>query len=592
MLKAMESIDAVSVRRLVGLLGSHVRRHRRTLALGTMAMIVATAASLLAPWPLKLVFDGLLIPQSDPDPVTAWALRLTGGGDTLLIGASVAILAIALIAGAAGYAQGVLISGAGQRIVADIRLDLYRHIQRLSHSFHDQASSGDLLARLTGDVRMMRDLLVNAVIYSSSQGLIVLATIGIMLWLDWRLTIAGVIILPALMAVSRHFAGRIRGAARRQRRKEGRIANVMSENLGAMAVVKGFAREAHEEARFARQNHASTEAGLVATRLEGHMDRLVQVILAFGTMMVVWYGVKRVYAGAISPGDLLVFTAYLRSLYKPVRKLAGLTGRVAKAVASGERLLEVFDLRPEVDQRADARPAPSFRGDVCFESVSFDYGGRRPVFDRASLQIAAGEIVAVVGDSGVGKSTAMQLLLRFYDPAEGRVLIDGVDIRDLTLDSLREQFAIVLQDTVLFGTTIRENIAYGRLNADDDAIVAAARIAGADDFICRLPDGYETVVGERGKTLSGGQRQRIAIARAVVRDARILILDEPLNGLDATTAAEVSQALARAARNRTTLIVTHDTASLPFVDRIVRVADGRFVDEAAATRTLLTDTAT
>ncbi|MEZ5659919.1 MAG: ABC transporter ATP-binding protein [Burkholderiaceae bacterium] len=575
----METITSDALGRLVRLLRGHVARHRRHLALGSLAMIGVTLTSLAAPWPLKLVFDGLLIPQDAPDPVTAWAIRITGGGDALLALAAGAILVIAVIAGLSAYAQGVMIAGAGQRIVADIRLELYRHIQRLSHSFHDQASSGDLLSRLTGDVRMMRDLLVNAVIYSSSQILVVLATIAIMAWLDWRLTLAGIAILPVLYGCSRHFGDQIRGAARRQRKKEGRIANVMSESLHAMALVKGFAREAHEEARFARQNNASTEAGLVATRLEGHFDRLVQVVLAFGTMMVVWYGVKRVHADAISPGDLLVFTAYLRSLYKPVRKLAGLTSRVAKALASGERLLEVFELRPDIDQAPDARVAPRFVGEIGFREVSFDYGGRRPVLTQANLRIAPGEVVAIVGDSGAGKSTAMQLLLRFYDAQAGSVMIDGIDIREFTLDSLREQFAVVLQDTMLFGTSIRENIAYGRLDADDASIEQAAIAAGADGFIRALPDGYETVVGERGKTLSGGQRQRIAIARAIVRDARILILDEPLTGLDTGVAAEVADAIARAASGRTTLIVTHDPASLPFVDRIVRVSGGQFVEQ-------------
>jgi ABC-type multidrug transport system fused ATPase/permease subunit len=578
MTKLAEPTKVSMLRALAGMMRPHVAPHARALLVAVLSMIGATIAAVLTPWPLKLVFDGLLIPQTDPDPVIRAALRLTGGGDTLLAVAALAILAIAITGGLLGYAQNVLIAGAGQRIVAAIRLDLYRHIQRLSHSFHDQASSGDLLARLTGDVRMMRDLLVNAVIQTSAQVLLIVSAVGLMTWLDWRLTLVSVAVLPALFALTRYFGGRIRGAARRQRRKEGRIADVMNEGLGAMALVKAFAREAHEEARFAKQNNASTEAGLAATRLEGHMDRLVQVVLAFGTMSVVWYGVHRVNAGAITPGDLLVFTAYLSTLYKPVRKMSGLTSRIAKAVASGERLLEIFELEPEIVEAAGARRAPRFDGHISFEHVDYDHAGEHAVLRAADLRIAAGETVAIVGDSGVGKSTALHLLQRFYDAKRGRITIDGLDIRELTLDSLREQFAIVLQDTALFATSIRENIAYGRPEATDDAIVQAARQAGADAFIRALPEGYDTVVGERGKTLSGGQRQRIAIARAMIRDARILILDEPLTGLDANVAAEVARALRRAAAGRTTLIVTHDLAPLGFVDRVLRLENGRFVE--------------
>ena len=500
--------------------------------------------------------------------------------------AALAILGIALVGGAAGFAQSYLIAAVGQKVVAQIRLDLYRHVQRLSHSFHDTTSSGDIIARLTGDVRMMRDLLIDAVVFFAARILVIGVTIGVMAWMDWRLTLAALAILPGLWFVTRHFGSRIEGAARKQRRKEGRIAVVMTEGISAINVVKGFAREAHEEDRFAKQNNSSAAAGVLTTRLTANMDRVTQVLLALGTSVVLWYGVTRVRGGAISPGDLLVFTAYLASLYKPIRKMAAMTARVAKATASGERLLEIFDLEPEVAERPGAVDAGRLGGRIEFDRVTFAYPDRPAVLRGASLTLTPGEIVAVLGPSGIGKSSATRLIMRFYDVQDGAVRIDGRDVRDFTLDSLRGNISVVLQDSVLFGTSVRDNIAYGRLDATDAEIFAAARAAEADSFIRALPEGYETVLGERGETLSGGQRQRIAIARAILRDAPILILDEPLSGLDAVTARGLVDGLRRAAQGRTTFLIGHDDLSMSLAHRVVRLEGGQFVDGATNPRIL------
>ena len=573
------------LRRIFARLGPHLRRHRWTLAVGALAMVGVAVSEILRPWPLKVIFDGLLIPQQNPDPVIAWATGVFGTGNGLLASASLAILLIAVIGGALAFVQSFLIASVGQKVVAEIRLDLYRHIQRLSHSFHDTARTGEILSRLMGDVNLMRDLLINAVAFFGARILVFVGILTVMALMDWRLTLAALIILPGLVYVTKRFSQEIKGAARKQRRNEGKIAVVMAEGLSAINVVKGFAREAYEEERFAKQNNSSVKAGVRATRLEAHMDRVVQVTLAIGTCIVVWYGVIRVGDGAISPGDLLVFAAYLTTLYKPIRKMASMTGRVAKASASGERLLEILDLEPDVKDRPDAVTAPRFRGRIGFENVDFGYAIGPRVLEGASLTIEPGQTVALVGQSGVGKSTAARLLMRFYDPLGGRVTIDGRDIAGFTLDSLRDQVAVVLQDGVLFGTTIRDNIAYGRLDADDAEIEDAAHLANAHDFIVALPDGYDTVVGERGETLSGGQRQRIAIARAILRDAPILVLDEPLTGLDKPTAEAVLGALRAAARSRTTLLIAHDDLSLSVADRVVHVEDRRFVEGRRLERT-------
>lgn len=571
-------IEAGALAMLFRRMGPHLRPHRGKMILGSFAMIGVALAEVARPWPLKIVFDGILLPQESPDPVTSWLTGTFGSGDGLLAASALAILAIALISGATGFAQAYLIAAVGQKVVAQIRLDLYRHIHRLSHSFHDTASSGDIIARLTGDVRMMRDLLIDAVVFFAARILVIAITITVMALMDWRLTLMALAILPPLWLVTRHFGGLIKGAARRQRRKEGKIAVVMTEGISAINVVKGFAREAYEEQRFAKQNNSSAEAGVVATRLAANMDRVTQVLLALGTAGVLWYGVTRVRDSSISPGDLLVFTAYLSTLYKPIRKMSSMTSRVAKATASGERLLEIFDLTPDVAEAPNARDAGTLRGDVSFERVTFAYDRAGPVLRKAYLNVRPGETVGIIGPSGIGKSSAARLIMRFYDPIEGTVRIDGRDIRDFTLDSLRGNISVVLQESVLFGTTVRDNIAYGRLDATEAEIVDAARAAEADSFIRGLPDGYDTVLGERGETLSGGQRQRIAIARAILRDAPILILDEPLSGLDPKTARSLLTGLRRAAHGRTTFLIAHDGVSLTLASRIVRLEAGQFVE--------------
>ena len=581
-------IEVGALRRLFRRMGPHLASHRGKLALASLAMIGVALTEIMRPWPIKVVFDGILIPQQNPDAVTGWLLSVFGDGDALLGAMAAAILAIALVGGALGFVQAYLIAAVGQKVVAAIRLDLYRHVHRLSHSFHDTASSGDIIARLTGDMRMMRDLLIDAAVFFAARGLVIVLTIAVMLWMDWRLTLVALTILPALWLVASYFGKRIKGAARKQRRKEGKIAVVMTEGISAINVVKGFAREAYEEARFAKQTNSSAEAGVVTTRLAANMDRVTQVLLALGTAVVVWFGVTQVRAGAISPGDLLVFTAYLSSLYKPIRKMAAMTARVAKATASGERLLEIFDLAPDIAERPDATPlARPVHGRILFDDVSFSYAGAStPVLDRVRIDLRPGEVTALVGPSGAGKSTLARLLMRFYDPTEGAVRIDGRDIRDTTLDSLRGQIAVVLQDSVLFGSSVRDNIAYGRLDATEEEIVAAAKAAEADAFIRQLPEGYDTVLGERGETLSGGQRQRIAIARAILRDAPILILDEPLTGLDPATAKGLLGGLRRAAAGRTTLLVAHDDLTLSLADRVVRVDRGTVTDVTGAQRSL------
>ncbi|MDH3745003.1 MAG: ABC transporter ATP-binding protein/permease [Acidobacteriota bacterium] len=577
---AAKQIRIGAIRRVFRHFAPHLRPYRRKLLLSGVYLLGATVMELLRPWPLKLIFDWVLVP-SDKERQVVSAIPLIGDDPRLLLSAIVlSMLIIAVFVGLFRFREEFLTASVGQKVVARVRYDLYCHLQRLSHSFHDNSSLGDLLARLTGDIRRMRDLMVTSVIYLADRSLVITGMIIVMLLMDWRLTLVALIIVPLLALTITRFTREIKVASRRQRRKESKITNVLTEKLSSIKVVQAFAREAYEEERFAQGNKSSTKASLRTKKLEGQLNRTVQIVLAAGTGAVAWFGVSRVQVGALSPGDLLVFTAYLAALYKPIRRLASLTSRIAKATVSGERIVSILEIEPEVKDAPDAIEAPRFRGDIVFDAVHFAHTPDLPVLCGVSFSIPAGKTVALVGESGSGKSTLADLLLRFYDPSSGAIRVDGTDIRRLTQDSLRRQIGVVLQDSVLFDVSIRDNIAYGDLDASESRIIAAARDADIHDFVSTLPDGYETLVGERGANLSGGQRQRIAIARALVKNAPILILDEPMSHLDAKTEAKIELAMERLMAGRTCLYVTHDLRAAAYADVVLALRDGRLHQES------------
>ncbi|MDH3219894.1 MAG: ABC transporter ATP-binding protein/permease [Gammaproteobacteria bacterium] len=562
------------LRKSIHYFGHQLRPFWKLLLLGWFCMVAVALLQLIKPWPIKMVFDGLLVPVEN-FWIHDYAPRLADRPDLLLATIALSIFCIAALVALFGFGHSYIFKSVGQRVLAAIRRQFYAHVQRLPHSFHDINQSGDLLLRLTGDIRTLREILVSSIVFITERGLFMLGMLAVMLWMDWRLALVSILVLPPLALCSSFFAGRIRNANRLQRGREGKLASSINERIGAIRVVQAFARESFEDERYLVQEKANLEAGLRAAWLETHLARLAEVILASGTCAVLWYGVMRVQSGAITAGDLLVFVSYLKSMHKPVQKIAEITARFARVGACTERILSVLEVQSEVQDRPGAIEAPALQGRISFDSVSFAYGGSAPVLDRVSFEIGAGEHVAVVGVSGAGKSTLANLLLRFYDPLQGSVRIDGIDLRDYRLSSLRDQIAIVLQEAVLFQASVRDNIAYGRVDADEAAIRRAAAIADAQSFIEALEDGYDSLVGERGKALSGGQRQRIAIARAVVRDAPILLLDEPLSGLDIRSRTVVRAALARLQRGRSTLHITHDFESAATADRVLLLEHGR-----------------
>ncbi len=573
----LRKIQPRAIRQSFGHFGRYLRPHWRTLFLAGMCTLGATATQLLQPWPIKLIFDVILAPQAKEGFLDH--LPLFGGSTGALLAAIVlSILLIAVIAGLCSYGEKYLTKSTGQKVVASIRRRVYSHIQRLSRSFHDAHHSGDLMTRLTSDIGMLQDLMVGSVLFLSENLLVVLGMVTIMLWMDWQLTLVALGILPALTLVNLRFSGKIKSVAKKQRHKEGQIAGVISEVLSRIAVVQAFTRERYEGKRFSRQNKNTLKTGLKATRLEASLNRLIEIIVAAGTCVVLWLGVKKVLAGVLTPGDLLVFTAYLRGLYRPIRRLAGLTSHIAKASACGERVISILETESEIKDSPDAIVAPPFRGEIIFEEVDFWYHPGEPVLNAVSFTVKSGQKVVLLGPSGVGKSTILDLLLRFYDPRKGRILIDGTDIRRYTLASLRDQLAIVLQESLLFGTTIRENIAYGKLDATVEEIEAAAKAANAHDFIMEFKDGYDTTISERGNTLSGGQKQRIAIARAIIRNAPILVLDEPMTGLDVESEAKVRDALKHLMAGKTCLLITHALQAAAAADLVLVLEEGRIVE--------------
>jgi ATP-binding cassette subfamily B protein len=552
-----------------------VRRRRGKLALGAGCAVIYAVARVVEPWPLKIVFDQVLFHKSAHGPWLA-PFRIFGTSAYDLLAASGLVLVLAgVVRGIAYYYEDFLLSSAAQEIVYNIRRRLYRQLHRLSVSYHQQHPTGDLLVRLSSDIILLRDVLIDAVVNLGTGVILLLLMLAVMLAVDPVLTAIALAVIPLILVFSALYGRRIRANSAKQRKREGQVAAVMHEALSAMDVVQLYGAGDREQERFEQLNKQSLRQGTRAVRLEARMNRGVELALAGGTVVVLWVGTLRALHGALTPGELVVFISYLRAAYRPLRRASKTVQRSAKALAAAERITEVLAVKPELTDAPDARPAPRFEGRIAFEGVHFAYDGGEPVLDGVSFSADPGTTVGIVGATGSGKSTLVNLVPRLFDPSAGRVTIDGLDVRRLTLDSLREQISVVQQDSVLFGLSIAENIRYGHPDASDDEVRAAAQAAGLDEFL----DALDTVVAEGGESLSGGQRQRVAIARALVRRPRILILDEPTSGLDTEKQLDILTTF-RQLRGRTTiLLVTHDATLVREADKVAILEGGRIVAE-------------
>jgi ATP-binding cassette subfamily B protein len=569
--------------RLIRRFREYLRPQIGKIVTATLASVAYTAATLLEPWPLQIIFDGVLL----GDAVSFLGIDLTQLAreqPLMLLGAaSVAVLLLAAARGQFYYEQNVRTATAGQAVVMSIRRLLFRHLQTLPLSFHRNARGGDLLMRLTGDIVMLREMVVAALVTLLTQGLVIVGILAIMGTLNLRLTLVGLLVVPLLFVVLSVFRLRLVNAATRQRKREGRLAASMHQVLGAIEIVQANTAERFEDQRFKEMNKRSLRAGVRLTRIEGQMNRAVQVSIALGVCITLWWGSQDVMAGRLSPGQLLVFLAYLRGLYRPLRQIAKLTQRMAKASACTDRVIEILDTEATIGDVADPVIMRNAQGRISFRGVTFGYEPGISTLKDIDLEIAAGEMVALVGPTGAGKTSLLALIPRFFDPQAGEVLFDDIPVNRIRLRSLRRQVSYLPQEAVVMGVSVAENIAYGALGRkgpppDRAEIEQMARSARAHEFIVRLPRGYDTVVGERGATLSGGQRQRIAIARTLMRRSVVVLLDEPMTGLDPLSEAAVLEAVEAVTKDRTTVVVAHHMKTVLSADRIVFLEDGQIVE--------------
>jgi len=572
----IRSSELRGVYRVYRVLIPQIKPYWKLFCMAYAALIAATIMNLLKPWPLKFIFDYILLDKPVPQQIIF--LRSLAGNEkpALLALLCAGIVVIFFLEGLFTFIRKYFLASAGERAVNNIRQQVFGHLQMIESG---TGRSADFIVRLTSDIDSLK-LLITQHIQTLVNYCLTFIGIGVtMFLLDWQLTAAALAVAPPLYVISLYFAGKVARLTRRKREKESEVASLVQETVTSKEVVQAFAREEQEKKRFAEETGESLEATLEATRVSKGFGRMVEVITAVGTAIVVYVGAQRALAGYITPGALIVFVSYLRDLYRPVGGFSELMIDFSGSLVCGERVADLLETRVSVADAPDAIDAPPFKGEVVFENVTFGYLPGEPVLQDLSFKARAGEKVALIGSSGTGKSTIVNLLLRFYDPWRGRTSIDGADIRRYTLKSLREQISVVLQEPLLFRRTIRENIAYGKPEASIEEITAAAKAAQAHDFIMRLSGGYETFLKEGGANLSGGQRQRIALARAVLKNAPILVFDEPVTGLDAETEAKLNETMNLLLKKKTVFIIAHRFSTIMKADLILMIEEGRIVEQ-------------
>ena len=553
-----------------------LKPHWKLITVGFVAVVGEGVADLLDPWPIKIVLDTVIkSKQSNNGWINHLITRLTHNNQLATLEfAAVAVLVIAILDAVCSYIEKYVTTSVGQWVTHDLRRTLYAHIQRLSLSFHDQKQTGDLIGRITSDIESIQSFIISGLLGVLINCITLVGMIGVMFYANWRFTLIALSVAPPLAVVVFTYTRRIKKASREVRKKEGEIASTIQEVFSSIRVVRAFAREDYEQQRLETQSLESVEVALRARALKAKLTPIVDIIVALGTCLVLWFGARMVLAGSLDAGMLVVFIFYLKKMYKPMQELSKMTDSFSKASVGYERIREVLATEREVKDLPGARIAPRFKGEITFENVDFCYEPDRPIIKNVSFRIKPGQVAALVGPTGAGKSSIIGLIPRFYDLNSGAIKIDGANVNTFTQKSLRQQISFVLQDTVLFHGPIWENIAYGKPEATREEILKAAEIANAHEFIEKMPDGYDSIVGERGMTLSGGQRQRIAIARAVIRDSPILILDEPSSGLDAGSEKLVFDALDRLMQGKTSIVIAHRLSTIRNADVIFVLDDG------------------
>ena len=556
----------------------YLRPQRRMVSGALLALVFGTLLRILEPWPLKFILDRITNTDPEHSKVSiAWINALDA--QTLILFAAISFVLLASCRAASHYLATMGFALAGSRALTLIRSALFAHLQRLSLRFHEQARGGDLVIRMISDIGKIQEVAVTAAMPMLGNIAILIGLFSVMFWLDTELTLMALLLLPALSIATWTRGKKIHGAAKQSRKREGAMAATAAESLTAIKTVQSLSLDGHFNAAFSGENQASLKEGLKTRRLSVGLERGVDVLVAMVSALVLGFGAHRVLNQSLSPGELLVFMSYLKTVFRPLRDMAKYGARIAKAAAASERVLDIFETEVDIADQTDAMPAPVLSGDIVFKQVDFQYRAHLPLLQQFDLEIKAHTHVALVGPSGSGKSTLSHLLLRLYDPQQGQVCVNGLDVKTLQVASYRQQVSVVLQDTLLFASSIHDNIQFGLEDVAPERIIAAAKLANAHDFIQQLPEGYATHLGERGVTLSTGQRQRIAIARAAMLNTPILILDEPATGLDQKNEKIVMQALYRLAKGRTTLHITHRLEAAQHADRILFLREGVILED-------------
>ena len=547
-----------------------------------LAMVVETAMSLAAPWPLKVILDNVVGTHKAPEWLVPFRGSLLGGHKMeLAILAGIATVVIAALGAVASYIDNYYTESVGQWVAHDLRMRVYDHLQHLSLGFYETHQTGALLSTITDDIATIQGFASSSTLDILVDLLTIFGMFGIMLWLEFDFALIAVALAPFLLLFVARLNRAVKRATHEVRHHQSDIVAVVAQGLESIRVVKAFGRQELEESRLYDVSHATVAAALKARRMKSLLSPTVTTVVALCTGFVLWRGTLLVLVNAMTVGALTVFLAYLAKFFKPVQDLAKMSNTLAQTAVAMERVQAILDTQATVPERPDAREPGTIKGAIAFDHVAFGYDPAVPVLRDVNFNIDAGQLIGVVGATGGGKSTVVGLIPRFYDPGAGRVLVDGVDVREFKLEGLRSQIGFVLQDTVLFCGTVRDNIAYGRPGASEADIIVAAKLANAHEFIVRMPKGYDSLVGERGLTLSGGQRQRIGIARAIIRNAPILILDEPTAALDTESEKLVIDALEQLMKGRTVITIAHRLSTIRDAHKILVLKDGVVFEEGS-----------
>ncbi|XEC95641.1 ABC transporter ATP-binding protein [Paenibacillus tarimensis] len=552
-----------SVWRLYARLLSYVSAHRKHLVLAVLSIFAVSALQFVIPQFTRIAID-IVIP---------------GKAYSQLVWVGLGVIVTAIFLGLFNFLSSYMMSNVGQRTIYDIRNHLYRHMQALSVRFFDNRKTGDLMSRVTNDVGTLQQLITSGIVEIFKDVLVFVVIFVYLCFTDWLLTAMVALSFPVMILAARKFAGRMRSAYKDVQEQTANVNDHLQETLSSIRLIKSFSKEDYETERFSKRNERSMLANITAVKYWSSFAPAIEILNYLGLAVILAFGSWRVIENQLTIGEFVAFLVYLRMLQQPIRRFSRIINVIQQAAAASERIFEILDTKAEVADKENAIELPPVTGHVMLDRVKFSYDGKRTVLDRLSLELMPGRTVALVGPSGSGKSTVTNLILRFYDPQEGRVTLDGYDIREVTLSSLRRQIGIVSQEIILLNGTIRDNIAYGKPGATEEEIIQAAKAANAHDFIRGFPRGYETVIGERGIKLSGGQKQRISIARALIHNPRFIILDEATSSLDTESETLIQQSLEQLLNNRTTLVIAHRLSTIQRADRIVVLEDGKIADQ-------------